>query len=120
MAQETSIDCLVLVVEDELLIALDLCEKLDELGYGVMGPAQSVGKALRLLETGTPDVALLDENLSGNSVTPVAEALRERHIPFFIVSGYDSPQSNDPALAGARRLPKPASMEAIRQALAEL
>lgn len=120
MADEFPVGCVVLVVEDELLIALDLCNTLECLGCEILGPANSSRKALSLLETDKPDFALLDENLAGESSLPVAEELRRRRIPFAIVSGYDSPGRKDPALVDARRLRKPASEKEIRDALQQL
>ena len=62
-----------LVVEDELLIAMDLELLLQRHGWRVLGPATTLAEALRLLAAGrTPDVALLDLNLQGELVTPVA------------------------------------------------
>ena len=63
---------LVLVVEDEFLIAMDLEAMLREHGWRVLGPAATVEEALRLLDGGgeTPDVALLDVNLRGRTVAP--------------------------------------------------
>src|SRR3954447_17956669 len=80
---------LVLVVEDEFLIAMDLELLLRRHGWRLLGPAATVGEALRLLRSGTPDVALLDINLRGEPVTPVAEALRPRRVPFVLASAYD-------------------------------
>ncbi len=80
----------VLVVEDELLIAMDLQLMLEENGYSVIGPATSVDAALRLLEGGRPDVAVLDVNLRGQTVVPVAERLRKLQIPFVVSSAYSS------------------------------
>lgn len=118
MGQEEALSgCRVLVVEDELMIALDLCSILEALGCEVVGPIPSVGKALAALETHRPDVALLDENLVGATVAPVAERLERLHIPFAIVSGYNRPRAENPALAAARRLPKPTSAAAIRDVL---
>jgi two-component system, response regulator PdtaR len=110
----------VLVVEDQLLIALDLRQMLEKLGCSVLGPASSVEKALALLETHTPDAALLDEDLKGVPVTPVAEALRRRGIAYAIVSGHDRPFTGDEVLASARRLGKPPSVSAIRDVLSDL
>ena len=56
---------LVLVVEDEVLIAMDLQLLLQRNGWRVLGPAATVAEALRLLRGETPDVALLDVSLSG-------------------------------------------------------
>lgn len=105
--------CRVLVVEDELMIALDLCGKLEGMGCTVLGPVSSVAAAMGLLETQRPDAALLDENLGGVPVTPVAQSLHRRRIPFAVVSGYSRPRSDDPDLAGAPRVTKPASTAMI-------
>ena len=81
---------LVLVVEDEFLIAMDLELLLQRHGWRVLGPAATVAEALRLLAGETPDVALLDVNLRGEPVTPVAEELRARGVPFVLASAYDT------------------------------
>ena len=98
---------LVLVVEDEFLIAMDLEQLLRRHGWRVLGPAATVDQALRLLAGETPDVALLDVNLRGERVTPVAEALRARGVPFVLASAYERPEATAPALAGAPKLGKP-------------
>lgn len=81
---------IVLVVEDELLVAMDLEAVLIEAGHQVLGPAASVDEALRLLETKRPDVALLDYNLQGETVVPVAESLSDLDVPFVLASAYDA------------------------------
>ncbi|MPY69821.1 MAG: response regulator [Alphaproteobacteria bacterium] len=110
----------VLVVEDELMIALDMCSKLEEVGYVPVGPVGTVDEALALLERQRPDFALLDENLRSVPVTPVAEALRRRHIPFCVISGYDRSRSPTPVLRDAPRLSKPATSAMISGVLEEL
>jgi CheY-like chemotaxis protein len=72
-----------LVVEDEFMIALDLAQWLEELGMQVIGPAGSVSDALKLVEAnaGRIDGALLDINLRGERVYPVADALAVRGCP---------------------------------------
>ena len=81
----------VLVVEDEYMIAQDLARELEDVGAEVLGPVPSVADALALLvaEAVPPDAAILDVNLGGEMVFPVAEALRERGVPFVFVTGYD-------------------------------
>ena len=79
----------VLVVEDEFLVALDMEIVLGEAGFDVLGPAGSVEEALRLIAGHQPAAALLDNNLNGESVGPVAAALSARHVPFAFVSGND-------------------------------
>ena len=80
----------VLVVEDEILVAMDLEQLLQRHGWRVLGPATTVAEALRLLAGERPDVALLDVNLRGELVTPVAEELRVQGVPFVLASAYDS------------------------------
>ena len=110
----------VLVVEDELMIALDMCGKLEAMGYVPVGPAGTVDEALTLLEGERPDFALLDENLRGRPVTPVAEALLRRGIPFALISGYSRSHSPHAILQEASRVIKPASSRMISDMLKEL
>jgi len=78
----------VLLVEDEAIIALDLAALLTDLGAVVVGPAHSVVDALKLLNEGKIDCAVLDINLNGEPVYPVARALETRRIPFVFVTAY--------------------------------
>lgn len=80
----------VLIVEDEWLIADDLVRALRAEGAQIVGPAASVEAAMRLLETSQVDAAVLDIQLDkGSSVYPVAEALRDLHVPFLFATGFD-------------------------------
>ncbi|KIX18559.1 hypothetical protein SY26_06750 [Paracoccus sp. 228] len=81
-----------LIVEDEPIIAIDLRIIFQDDGYDVLGPATSVDMALRLLNNARPDLAVLDVNLRGQSVAPVAERLRSLQIPFFLSSSYEAAQ----------------------------
>ena len=79
-----------LVVEDEYLVAAELARALERHGAEVLGPVPDVRRALRLLaDTARLDGALLDIQLRDKSVYPVAEALRARGIPFVFVSGFE-------------------------------
>ena len=78
----------ILVVEDEYLIALELDAELRAAGYCVLGPVPDINGALELLKADRPDGAILDVNLAGEWVTPVAEALRAMAVPFILASGY--------------------------------
>jgi two-component system, response regulator PdtaR len=85
----------------------------------VLGPAATVAEALRLLEGGeVPDVALLDVNLRGEMVTPVAGRLRALGVPFVLASAYDRPELAAAGLAGAPNVGKPASDGRLLAALA--
>ena len=80
----------VLLVEDEALIALDTADALTEGGYVVAGIADRVASALALAETEDLDAAVLDVNLAGEQVWPVAAVLADRGIPFVLLSGLSS------------------------------
>ncbi|MCK1449728.1 response regulator, partial [Bradyrhizobium sp. 35] len=81
----------VLLVEDEGLVALMLEDMLEELGLKVVASAAHVQKACELATTASFDLALLDVNLAGELVFPVARILRERRIPFLFSTGYGGP-----------------------------
>jgi two-component sensor histidine kinase len=77
----------VLIVEDAVLLAWELEVGLTEAGAKVVGSAAEVGEAMEL--TGQPiDAAVLDANLNGESVRPVAEALAAKGVPFIFATGY--------------------------------
>lgn len=97
----------VLVVEDELVIAMQLESLLEGLGCIVLDPAPSVRRALRSLSGERPDAAVLDVNLQGECVTPVAEALQEQDVPFVLVTGYGIERLHDEALQSAVHVRKP-------------
>ena len=78
----------VLIVEDELLVALMIEDLLADLGCEAVGPLGSVAQALSVAGSEPIDLAVLDVNLGGEMVYPVAERLGERDIPFLFVSGY--------------------------------
>jgi len=77
----------ILIVEDEPLIAMMLEDFLDSLGHRVHGTCDSVECALDETEKGGFDLAILDVNLKGENVWPVASRLRERSVPFVIATG---------------------------------
>jgi CheY-like chemotaxis protein len=78
----------VLVVEDETIVAMLLEQMLEELGCEIAGAAGQVAAAADLARASDADVAILDMNLGGQSVDPVAEALDARNVPFVFASGY--------------------------------
>ena len=77
----------ILVVEDEPLIAMMLEDFLESLGHSVTATCESVADALTAADQGGFDLAILDVNLKGESVWPVAERLREKNVPFVIATG---------------------------------
>lgn len=78
----------VLIVEDEILIGMLLEDMLSDLGYDVIATASRVEEATKLAREIEIDAAILDVNLNGQEVYPVAEILAERGIPFVFATGY--------------------------------
>ena len=78
----------VIVVEDETLVAILLEDMLADLGCEVLWTAHRVPRALDLVAQSAPDAAVLDVNIAGDEVYPVAEALAGRNIPFVFATGY--------------------------------
>jgi len=78
----------VAVVEDETLVAILLEDMLMELGCQVLWTAHRVGKALDLVAQSPPDAGVLDVNIAGDEVYPVAQALADRNVPFVFTTGY--------------------------------
>lgn len=77
-----------LIVEDEILVAMHLEDLLVELGYQVVGPAIRFSEAMDFARREKIDFAVLDVNLAGTNSFPVAEVLRHRGIPFVFATGY--------------------------------
>jgi DNA-binding response OmpR family regulator len=98
---------------------MDLEYLLRRHGFRVLGPAATVAAALRLLDGEVPDVALLDVNLRGEMVTPVAEVLRVRGVPFVLASAYDDAQLTAEVLVEAPNVGKPTNVRRLLTALAE-
>jgi two-component system, response regulator PdtaR len=117
-AQPRFTELRLLIVEDQLLIALALQDIVEQLGGTVVGPAGSVKGALRLLSDTTPNAALLDVNLRDGRVTPVAQACRDRSVPFALVTGYGRLKLDEPLLQAAPRVHKPFDSRAIHKVLA--
>jgi DNA-binding response OmpR family regulator len=81
--------CKILVVEDEYLIAEDLAALLRDAHADVIGPAESLPQAMRLAaDTELIDAAVLDINLRGVTVFPLADELTSRSIPIMFLTGY--------------------------------
>ncbi len=79
----------VFVVEDEALVALNLEDMLADLGCHVVGPAMRLPKAMEMVDKGVnADVAILDVNIAGAPVYPLAEALKARGTPIVFATGY--------------------------------
>ncbi|MGO9547211.1 MAG: response regulator [Rhodomicrobium sp.] len=110
----------VLVVEDEMLIALDTVDELKSAGCTVLGPVLRLAAAIPLALTEQIDAAVLDVNLAGQYVWPVAEALAGRAVPFIFVTGFGNALEFPPAFASVSRLDKPIRPGAVTRTLASL
>lgn len=108
----------VLVVEDEMLVALNLEDLLVDLGAEVVGPAMRLETALDLARSERLDVAVLDINLHGGRSYPVAEVLRDRGLPFIFATGYGHAEGSE-AFAHVPTLTKPYRSGELAAALAE-
>jgi DNA-binding response OmpR family regulator len=106
----------ILIVEDEPLIAMMLEDFLDSLGHTVSATCDSVSEALNHADKGDFDLAILDVNLKGENVWPVASRLREKGIPFVIATGghVDPPP---PEFAAVPMIEKPYTVDRVTPAL---
>jgi len=77
-----------LLVEDEALIALMLEDMVEGLGCAVTAVAPRVALGLSMAEAGDFDLAILDVNVAGENVEPVAERLAAKGVPFVFATGY--------------------------------
>ncbi len=109
----------ILIVEDEVLVAMDLQMILEEKGCDVIGPAQTVVRALDLLSEHEPDAATLDLNLNGETSAPIAEALRKRSVPFVLTTGYGD-RRTDPAFRDAPMVKKPYDVGELLKSLSTI
>jgi CheY-like chemotaxis protein len=97
-------------------VALQLEDMLSELGCAVVGPASRIGQALKLLDGQQVDAAVLDLNIAGELVYPVADALADRGLPYIFATGYGSSGLTDP-YRDHPILQKPFPRKELRQAM---
>jgi DNA-binding response OmpR family regulator len=102
----------ILIVEDDVLLAMDLAEQLEALGFDVVGPCMSVAQALSAYEEEGCDVAVLDINLGKETSEIVAKRLRAEEVPFIVASGYSNEQW-PPVFLGEAAVSKPFQASAL-------
>lgn len=107
----------VLLVDDEALIAMDAEDVLTDAGYCVVGPAHRLDAALKLARAASLDAAVLDVNLAGVAVWPVADALFARGIPFVLLTGFGKGLEIPKSCKGAPIIGKPLSTAELLGAL---
>lgn len=110
----------VMVVEDEFIIAIDLCETVQELGYALSGPFPDKVHAFEAIEQHLPDAAILDVNIVDGEVFPLADVLAQKGVPIIFHSGnlpLDVVHSRYP---GALACAKPCSPDRLVSALQQV
>lgn len=108
-----------LLVEDEAMVAMMLEDMLGDLGCEVVGPAGTVAHALELARADQGITgAILDVNVAGEQIYPVAETLKARGVPFVFITGY-SAADLDGRFADTPTVQKPFSMPVLSDTLAK-
>jgi CheY-like chemotaxis protein len=80
----------VFLVEDEVMIRMMVADMLEELGYRIAAEAGEIGEAIRLVQCTDFDLAILDVNVNGKVISPVADMIKARNRPFIFATGYGS------------------------------
>jgi DNA-binding response OmpR family regulator len=111
---------LVLVLEDEALIALNVQDELQDAGYEVAGPFSTCSGALEWLQTTTPDMAILDATLTDGPCREIALELSRREVPFLIYSGYQEDRQLLSEFDHITWIEKPVPSEVLVQACQQL
>jgi two-component SAPR family response regulator len=104
-----------LLAEDEALVAIDIKDMLVELGFEVVGPCNKVTQALAVVTNHDVDAAILDVNLGGELIYPVADCLIAKGVPFVFTTGYGA-EAIDDRFASYRVLQKPIQRRALENA----
>jgi two-component sensor histidine kinase/DNA-binding response OmpR family regulator len=104
----------ILLVEDEVVVAMTMHEMLTELGYSVRGPHGRLSDAFADALEQPPDAAILDVNLNGEMIYPLAEFLMKQKVPFLFVTGYGA-ESIDQRFVGIPILQKPIDRHALER-----
>jgi DNA-binding response OmpR family regulator len=111
-----------LVAEDSLLVLIALEMILIQHGIDIVGPASTVAEAMELAETGMPEIAILDVNLHGEMIFPVADFLIGRGVPVILTTGYSARDFLPPRLMDLPTIRKPYEpaglMELVERAFA--
>jgi len=104
----------VMIVEDEALVAMVVTESLTNLGCSVVGPFSRCSEAMAAIESDEIDAAILDVNLDGEMVYPLADMLAERGVPFIFVTGYGA-ESIDSRFAHIPVIQKPVERHVLQR-----
>lgn len=110
----------ILIVEDEAILALDLTFAMEDMGASVMGPCHRLRKALEVACGAQIDGAILDVDLAGEAVFPLADDLARREVPFVFHTGRHNPSELSSRYAGVVVCTKPTAPEHVARTLASL
>jgi len=108
--------CRVLIVEDEAMIAMLVEDMVLDFGSEVVGPVANMNDASNLARSAELDAAILDINVGGSVIFPVADILSERGIPLIFATGYGS-RGLPPRFQNSPTLPKPFSYQSLAEVL---
>ena len=106
----------VFLVEDEVMIRMMVADMLEELGYRVVAEAGEINEAIRLAQSAEFDLAILDVNVNGKVISPVAELLKARNRPFIFATGYGAAGVPE-EFRDCPALQKPFQVEALSSAI---
>lgn len=106
----------ILLVEDEVMIRMMVADMLEELGYTIAGEAGDIDEAIRLVQATDFDLAILDVNVNGKVISPVAEAVLMRNRPFVFATGYGA-QGLPEKFRDRPALEKPFQLETLARAI---
>ena len=98
------------------MIRMMVADMLEDLGYGVAAEAGDIVEAARIAQSEAFDIAILDVNVNGRVISPVAELIQARNIPFVFATGYGS-QGVPEEFRGRPTLQKPFQMDTLREVL---
>jgi DNA-binding response OmpR family regulator len=107
----------VFLVEDEAMIRMMVADMLEELGYHVAAEAGEINEAIRLAGTTEFDIAILDVNVNGKVISPVAELIKARNRPFIFATGYGT-QGVPENYRDRPALQKPFQIETLAEVIA--
>lgn len=107
----------ILIIEDEHLVANQMRRELEKHGVSIVGPMRSIAKALDLVDAERVDAAILDIDLDGEVVYPLADMLCEREISFVFATGCSAAASAPERYPGFILCERPTELAAIAVAL---
>jgi len=108
----------VLVVEDEVMIRMMVTDMLVDLGHSIAAEAGEIEEALRLAESADFDLAILDVNVNGKTIEPVAKVIERRKLPLLFSTGY-SVDALPESFRGRPSLQKPFRIDTLQNAIDE-